>query len=602
MADDLIERLATVPHVNADYRSFSQSRDGDRVAFTWYRDGDWQLYVVDAYGVTDPERLVSLPDACLCPLFSPDGGTVYFARDEKGSECYDIYRYRPASGELENLLPDSPGFSPLPDFALSPDGATIALAADNGESYNVALMPAAAEPEAAHVRFVTDHDANDHSPLWSPDGSLLAFEADTRGQDTAVFVYDVVSASLRTVGGSDAFLAAAPAWSPDGRTIAFSGGPFENAAIGAYDVVGDVVTWLWRGDRPAHRPVWSPDASRVVFLTDHEAETSLQLLDLHTETVRTLTVGPGNHYQPAFTPDGADVVVIFSGPGSPDDLCRIHLSDGSVTRLTSSLPPDLAGHRFASGRHMHYRSLDRLTDVPSLLCEPDEPNGGAVVLLHGGPTWHHSNEWDPLRQAFVAAGFVVLHPNYRGSDGYGRTWQLANRYLVGQGEVQDCAGAHACLVSLGCDPKRIAVTGRSWGGFLTMACLTQFPELFCCGVAGVPFFDFVDAQVDPAVRSDLRWWDQQNSGDLERDRARLEYHSPINHLDRVEVPVLLLAAENDPRCPPSQIDVVAHRLRQRGLPCEAVIYADEGHEISGFAHRLDYDRRTVEFITRHVDI
>ena len=81
---------------------------------------------------------------------------------------------------------------------------------------------------------------------------------------------------------------------------------------------------------------------------------------------------------------------------------------------------------------MRYRSLDRLTDVPGLLCEPQKANGGAVVIVHGGPTWHHSNEWDPLRQSFVDAGYVVLHPNYRGSDGYGRTWQLANRYLVGQ--------------------------------------------------------------------------------------------------------------------------------------------------------------------------
>ena len=238
--------------------------------------------------------------------------------------------------------------------------------------------------------------------------------------------------------------------------------------------------------------------------------------------------------------------------------------------------------------------------MPGLLCEPQKPNGGAVVIVHGGPTWHHSNGWDPLRQAFVDAGYAVLHPNYRGSDGYGRTWQLANRYLVGQGEVQDCAGAHAFLVSLGCDPARIAVTGRSWGGFMTMACLTQYPELFCCGVAGVPFFDFIESQTDEAVRDDLRWWDRENSGDLEKDRARLEYYSPINHLDRLRAPVLLLAAANDPRCPPTQISEVVERVRAQSVVCEAVVYPDEGHEISGFAHRMDYDRRTVEFIARYV--
>ena len=225
-----------------------------------------------------------------------------------------------------------------------------------------------------------------------------------------------------------------------------------------------------------------------------------------------------------------------------------------------------------------------------------------MVIIHGGPTWHHSNEWDPLRAAFLGAGCMVIHPNYRGSDGYGRRWQLANRYLVGDGEIQDTAGAAAFLVEQGCDPARIACTGRSWGGFQTMALLTQFPELWACGVAGVPFFDFVACQQDPAVRADLIWWDKQNSGDLAKDRDRLEYYSPINHLQRITAPVLLLAAALDPRCPPGQVEEVRDRIRANGVECDSHIYPDEGHEISGVEHRVDYDRRTVEFILRHLGV
>jgi dipeptidyl aminopeptidase/acylaminoacyl peptidase len=119
-------------------------------------------------------------------------------------------------------------------------------------------------------------------------------------------------------------------------------------------------------------------------------------------------------------------------------------------------------------------------------------------------------------------------------------------------------------------------------------------------VAGVPFFDFVFAQQDPAVRSDLIWWDRENSGDLGTDRARLEYYSPINHLQRIKAPLLIMAAALDPRCPPGQVDEVARRVRDNGVECEAIVFPDEGHEISGLEHRVDYDRRTVEFILRHV--
>jgi dipeptidyl aminopeptidase/acylaminoacyl peptidase len=115
----------------------------------------------------------------------------------------------------------------------------------------------------------------------------------------------------------------------------------------------------------------------------------------------------------------------------------------------------------------------------------------------------------------------------------------------------------------------------------------------------VPFFDFIDSQLDPDVRDDLRWWDRENTGDIERDKARLEYYSPINHLDDVEAPLLLLGGALDPRCPPRQITEVAERLRARGRICDYVVYPDEGHEISGLKHRIDYDRRTVDFVLEH---
>ncbi len=595
---DLIERLAVVPAVGEDYRPFAVAPDGSRLAVQWYRDGNWQIYLMDPDGGS-PRRVGEFDDACGSPLFSADGRYLYFARDDKGTECVDIYRMELASGVFENLLPETPAFSPLPDFDLSPDGTRIALSAQSGESFHAAVMPAAPCPAAEGVRFLTDHHYNDLSPVWAPDGRSLAFAADTHGQDVAVFLADPEDGVRATIGGSIAFLAQHPRWSPDGRLIAFAGGPFDHPAIGLYDVAAGAVSWAWRGDRDAHGPAWSPDGPALAYLVAHEAETGLHWLHLPTGEHRDLTIGPGNHSHPLFVPDGSAVLCGLSAPNHPNDLFRITTSDGAVTRLTESLPQDLRGRRYPSGRHVRFTSRDHLAEVPGLLVEPAEPNGGAVVIVHGGPTWHHSNSWDPLRQAFLDAGLTVLHPNYRGSDGYGRRWQVANRWLMGQGEALDTAASWDYLVDLGCDPSRIAVTGRSWGGFMTMAMVTQFPELWACGVAGVPFFDFIDAALDPAIREDLRWWDRENTGDPVKDRAKLEYYSPINHLDRVEAPLLLLAAENDPRCPPTQIAQVAERLRARGKVCDYVIYPDEGHEISGAEHRLDYDRRTVEFILAH---
>ena len=601
MGSALIDRLAVLPAVGTDYRGYHISPDGGRLAFQWYRDGDWQVYLMDLPD-GEPRRVGDFGDACCCPLFSRDGRALYFARDDRGSECFDIWRHDLASGAFENLLPDTPDFSPLPDFDLSPDGSRIALSAYNGSGYHVAVMPAAAAPAAQHVRFLTAHSYNDVSPAWSPDGRTLAFAAMTHGQDYAAFLLDAEGGAPRAVGGSPGFLAGPPRWSPDGRMLAFYGGPFDHTAIGIYDLAGGAISWAWRGERDAHDPVWSPDGSSLAFLVDHDAETRLLWLDLTTGDLHDVSIGAGNHYQPRFLPHSKALLCTLSAPDHPADLYRIDLVGGSVRRITRSLPEDLRSLPFKSGRHVRFTSWDHLAEVPGLLVEPDEPNGAGVVMIHGGPTWHHADEWDPLRQAFVAAGVTVLHPNYRGSDGYGRRWQLANRWLMGQGEALDCAAAHDELVRHGCDPDRIAVTGRSWGGFLTMAMLTQFPELWACGVAGVPFFDFIDSQLDPAVREDLRWWDRENTGDIEKDRAKLEYYSPINHLERVQAPLLMLGGALDPRCPPRQISEVAEKLRDRGVECDYVVYPDEGHEISGMEHRVDYERRTVDFILAHVGV
>jgi dipeptidyl aminopeptidase/acylaminoacyl peptidase len=595
----LIESLAAAPAVGQDFRPFALSPSGDAVAFEWYEGGDWQIFVRDLPD-GQPRRVGDLHDRCGCPQFSPDGRYVYFTCDDRGSECYDVYRWEIASGTLQNLLPDTPDLAPLPDPDLSPDGTRIALTVAHDGGYAVAVMPAEPLPGAAGLRLLTQHPYTESSPRWSPDGRYLAVTTGVSGQDTAVVIIDVESGENWFVGGSDGFLAGHPAWAPDGHRLAFCGGPGDHPAIGVYELASGSITWAWEDHHvDAHHPVWAPSGAALAFLVDVEGETGLCHVDLTGGALTEYSIAPGNHYAPVFTPDGAALVCVLSRPDGPPDLFRVELDHGGVTQLTDSLPEHLQDVPFALGESVWFTSWDHLARVPGILVEPDEPNGAAVVIVHGGPTWHHSNEWDPLRQAFAAAGLTVLHPNYRGSDGYGRRWQVANRWLMGQGEILDVAAAHEFLVERGCDPERIAITGRSWGGFHTMAAVTQFPELWACGVAGVPFFDFIDAQLDPSIREDLRWWDRQNTGDIEKDRAKLEFYSPINHLERVEAPLLLLGGALDPRCPPRQIAEVAEVLRSRDRICDYVVYPDEGHEISGLVHRLDYDRRTVDFILEH---
>ena len=181
MTPSLIERLAAVPEVWTERRPWAVSPDGGTLAFTWRQEGNWHVFVKDLRGGAQPRRIEQFADPCVCPAFSPDGAYLYFARDDRGSECFDVYRCELAGGALVNLLPDTPTLAPAPDFALSPDGRSLALAVDHGPSYTAAVMPA--EPGAGEqaMTFLTDHWYND----WSPRGRPTAPAWPSRATPTA---------------------------------------------------------------------------------------------------------------------------------------------------------------------------------------------------------------------------------------------------------------------------------------------------------------------------------------------------------------------------------------------------------------------------------
>ena len=298
MKTSLIEQLAATPAVGQDYRPYALAPGGGAVAFEWYEGGDWQIYLKDLPD-GEPRRVGRLDDRCGCPQFSPDGRYLYFTCDDRGSECYDVYRYDLSAGELVNLLPDTPDLAPLPDPDLSPDGTRLALTVAHGAGYAVAVMPAEPDPGGRSLRQLTEHPYTESSPRWSPDGERLAVTTGTRGQDTAIVVIDVASGASRFVGGSDAFLAGQAAWSPEGGRIAFSGGPGDRPAIGVYELATGSVTWAWEDHHvDAHHPVWAPDGAALAFLVDVEGETGLLHIDLRDGAVTEYSIGPGNHYAP----------------------------------------------------------------------------------------------------------------------------------------------------------------------------------------------------------------------------------------------------------------------------------------------------------------
>jgi dipeptidyl aminopeptidase/acylaminoacyl peptidase len=628
-----LETLLKVPYVEP-YTGFDFSPDGTQVAFSWNPTGRWEIYVVSLDGSAElaevgsasPRQITTGPGGKFAPRWSPGGQCLAYVLDLEGGELYDIYVYDLATGQHSNLTPDTPD-AIQPNFGWSPDGRWIAFASDRSGRFDTYVIETADRDRdrTAHAkgRPVLSLPYPDWEVHWSPDGRWLAVVAETHGQDYGIFVVPVASepdkpAYVPIADAGGPICAMDPCWSLDSRRIAFAGRrqagrgqatplPHGYFDIGIYELATGQITWVTGGEGDKTSPIWSPDGRRLAYVASDGPVTSLAVLELGRNPVfgknrvSTYQVEPGVYYQPRFTPDGTHLAFVFDNPCHPGDLWLLSLADGSFQQLTHSLPPELQDAPFTMPTQVRYPSLDGQC-VPALLYQPRQAEGlpPAVVYIHGGPNWLTQVTWDPLVQHMVGRGWAVLAPNYRGSTGYGRDWQLANRFDLGGGDTQDVVAGADYLVAEGlADPARIAVTGRSWGGYLTMTSLTHYPERWAAGSAVVPFLNWFTAHANS--REDLQHWDLENFGDPQENYDLWYERSPFFFLDRITAPVQLICGAHDVRCPASESVQARDALLAQGKPCDLILYPDEGHSFLKTENVVDAEKRRVSFLAETLE-
>jgi dipeptidyl aminopeptidase/acylaminoacyl peptidase len=558
-------------------------------------------------GSASPRQLTDGPGGKFAPRWSPDGGRLTYGVDLEGGELFDIFVYDFVSGQHTNLTPDSPD-AIIPACCWSPDGQWIAFCSDRSGHFDAYVMPAAGGP----ARQVLNLEFPDWEVHWSPDGQWLAVVSEARGQDYWTFIAPALDEGTpppdkledaRFISAGDGPICAKNVcWSPDSARLAFaSNSSSENYEIGLYELATGQVTWVTEGAGDKEFTAWSPDGARLAYVVSRGPLTELTLQELKSGSQSTYQAAQGVYYAPLFTPDGSRLAFVFDNPAHPCDLWLLDLESASLRQLTQSLPPDLQGAAFSMPRQVRYPSLDGRS-VPALLYQPQISGlAPAVVYIHGGPTWLTQVTWDPLVQHMVSRGWVVLAPNYRGSTGYGREWQLANRFDLGGGDTQDVVAGADYLAREGlADPARIAASGTSWGGYLTMTSLTQYPDRWAAGAAVVPFLNWFTSHAN--VREDLRHWDRENFGDPVKDHDLYYERSPFFFLERVTAPVQMICGAHDVRCPASDSTAAHEALLALGKSSDLVLYPDEGHGFLKIENVVDSKKRRVDFLARALEI
>lgn len=575
------------------------SHDGHTLAFLSDRDGGRsQIYLLPIAG-GEARKLTALPAGAGEPLWSPDGTQLLFAAPvvveppPKERDAFERWRQRPKVIDRIPYKFDGVG------FLLQAHLQLFIVSVDSGQ-----------------VRRITTDDRTHWQPAWSPDGRRIVYASSRRAPAEShrfdIWTMDADGHNARAITDAIEF-AQWPSWSPDGRLIAFYGArqtADPMTLVWAVSPDGGVPRALTEEfDRevpllpgfaiPA--PMWSSDGRTLLFTVADRGEVHLARCSVADGKVRKILAGDRWVLVPSVSRTG-DIAYVASSPAVPGDVYAC-AADGSderrLTRLNDALLSEVAVPRverrtFATPHGGH---------VDGVLIRIGATSGPVPLLvdIHGGPQGFVGSgfpTWEPYRYVLAARGWAILALNPRGSGSYGREFAHSLRGRWGEHDFPEQMAAIDALVADGiADPDRLAVTGYSYGGYMTAWMITH-SDRFKAAVIGAPTVN-QESDIVADVGVIMRGW---NFGDYFRDRDVYRRVSPIQAVDRVTTPTLLLHGEADDRCPLSQSEEFFTGLLIAGrVPAQLVTYPGGSHgfvERGRPSHRVDFHRRLVEWIER----
>ncbi|WP_030691819.1 alpha/beta fold hydrolase [Streptomyces globisporus] len=652
LADAAGPRDAPRPRVAHGCWYPSSDPRGEHVAFICDREGAPQLWT-GPVGADDAHLLDTGPDHVTEVSWSPDGRWIAYTAAPGGSGHTRVLCVRPDGSDRRVLAGAEPGSSAYLG-CWAPDGSALAVTVaeplrEEADPFLDAGRPAGWTERDGHATLLdapgSDPAAGGRPPSPARD-RLTAYLVDPAGTTAPELLADETEAATLRVCDI----------SQDGRLTLLRRGPRgrrEAVVVRRADRTPTCVLRVADGDPWIGR--FSSDARTVWLRSDHDREFAALLAvhldgadeqkDLSVVAARDACdlellalVESGRRAALAWNDGGVsrlETIPLTEGWTSPPPR-RVELAHEVVTRVTPAGPDGmtiaLSGSRRRPGvwavtpsappartpwsardRDSVPQGAEPVRPVPlratardGLLLggwyhrapgrRPGEP-APCVLHLHGGPEEQERPVFDPLYQELLGRGLDVFAPDVRGSSGWGRSFVDAD---LGEGrfaaidDVADCA-MHAVASGLA-DPRRLAVMGHSYGGYLTLASLVWHPDLFRTGITVCGMSDFATffAGTEPWLAESAA----HKYGHPERDRALLRALSPMSRVDELRVPLLAVHGEHDTNVPPGESEQIVDAARARGLVAELLLLRGEGHDFRRADNRRLFRRSAAAWMQR----
>lgn len=602
-------QLIVVDPATGNHRALTQNRrgvssprwspNGDRLAFLAQADGKPQLFLLPMAG-GEAVQFTKSPTGVQQFAWRPDGSCIAFAAADEAPKKTGPERHNDAFeiGNDDYLVRAAP----------QPTHLWIASSTDGSEPKRLT--------SGAWSLPTTQPPSSPASPLaWSPDGRFLAYvrvPSPHTGDlgESSIQLLDLNSGSSRALTGRSKH-EGYPQFSPDGASVAYwypRDGDTKNAnEVWLTSAAGGEGKSLTPAiDRNIQRSIWLPGGKTLLVGGNSEGGVGLWIQPLE-GAARRLELGrtvPASTFwvDVSVGPKG-EIAFVGSEPNRPAELYWMDSPESAPRRVTdfqrevAALPLGRV-ERFVWDGPNSFKMDGIVTYPPEFDAERKYP---LVLYIHGGPRSASKEAFSVFAQLFAAQGWIVFEPNYRGSDNLGNAYMSAIWNDAGAGPGRDVmSGLYLLKQRPYVDVTRVAVSGWSYGGYMTTWLLGNYPEEWKAAVAGAAVTD---------------WLDQYNLGDAnvrraaalggspytdEKRMAAYREQSPIAYAHKIKAPTLILSDTGDARVPITQSFRLFHALKDNGVPTRFFAYPIPGHSPVDPVRQRDMYRRWLEWLSEYL--
>ena len=613
------------------------SPDAKQMAYLTNVTGTSQVWMIDLPSGT-PKQITNYEDNIGFVQWLPDGSGIIFGKARGGDENTQFFWMKTDGSGVKELTSDP---KVRHNFAeVSSDGKKIYYASNkrNRTFFDVYSMELATGKE----ELLYQYDGNINIAAVNDAGTKFVLSRDgvEKSLDNDLFMVDVASKKETLLTphteasqfGDVHFLADGLVLTTDDKRE-FAG----LAYMRKKNAAGDDWSDTNRETRIFDDQKWDVGGvamndypSRIAYTVNRDGFSELYIRQVETggkPLISTISAKAEMVKLPAqgivggltFSKDESKLAFTFNSATQNGDIWLYDLKSEALTQVTKSDRAGIPQESLVAPALIKYKTFDG-REIPAWYYKPrgsDDmaisslSSGGSsattiisrkvpvIVSVHGGPEGQERPGFSGLYQYYLSRGYAILATNVRGSTGYGKTYTHLDDVEKREDSVKDLAASVEWLKTKGgADSKRIAVVGGSYGGYMTMAAITLYPDLWAAAVGTVAITNWETfLQNTSGYRRRQR---EVEYGRLDKDIDFLRRISPIRKIDHIKTPLFVISGKNDPRVPYTEGEQMVEALKKRDAVVEYKLYDDEGHGISKLKNRLDLYPRVADFLDKYM--